>query len=110
VHEGHIYGLDDGIFCCLDAATGKRLWKKGRYGAGQLLLIPEQSKIVVLGEKGDVALVAANPEKHEELGLFPAIQGKTWQHPVVAHGKLFVANAEEMACFELAANEKQAGN
>jgi outer membrane protein assembly factor BamB len=101
IHEGHIYGLDDGIFCCLEVETGKRLWKKGRYGAGQMLLIPEQSKILVLGEKGDVILVAASPVKPEELGTFQAIQGKTWQHPLIAHGMLFVRNAEQMACFDL---------
>jgi outer membrane protein assembly factor BamB len=107
VHDGHLYGLDDGIMVCLDAATGERKWKKGRYKAGQLLLLPEQSKILVLGETGDVYLVAANPAKHEELGRFAAIQGKTWQNPVLAHGRLYVRNAEEMACFELATNDKQ---
>jgi outer membrane protein assembly factor BamB len=105
IHDGYVYGLDDGIMVCLDAATGERKWKKGRYKAGQLLLLPEQSKILVLGETGDVYLIATNPEKHEELGRFTAIQGKTWQNPVLAHGKLFVRNAEEMACFQVTQTE-----
>jgi len=56
---------------------------------------------VVVSETGEAVLVAANPEKHEELGRFQAVQGKTWNHPVIAHGRLFVRNGEELACFEL---------
>ena len=101
VHDGHIYGLDDGILCCVDLADGKRLWKKGRYGHGQILLLADQGAILVLGESGEAILVAANPKGLEELGRFQAIEGKTWNHPVIAHGRLYVRNAEEMACYEL---------
>ncbi|MBX3443344.1 MAG: PQQ-like beta-propeller repeat protein [Planctomyces sp.] len=101
LHKGHLYGLDDGIFCCVDAETGKRRWKKGRYGFGQQLLIPDQDRILVLGEKGNVILVAANPERHEELGEFQAISGKCWNHPILAHGRLYVRSDEELACFDI---------
>lgn len=101
IHQGHIYGLDDGILCCLDLATGDRLWKKGRYGFGQLLLLPDQNELLVLSEKGAVVRALADPTKHAELSQFQAIQGKTWNHPIIAHGRLFVRNGEEMACFEL---------
>jgi len=101
VHDGHIYGLDDGILCCLDLETGRRLWKDGRYGFGQMLLLPDQGALLVLSEKGEVILVAANPEHLQELGRFQAITGKTWNHPILAHGRLYVRNGEEMACYEL---------
>jgi outer membrane protein assembly factor BamB len=96
------YGFDKGIFCAVDLATGKRLWKGGRYGFGQVLLLKPQNVLVILSERGEVALVAANPKKHEELGRFQAIEGKTWNHPVVVRGKLYVRNDVEMAAFELA--------
>lgn len=102
IHDGHAYGFDGAIFCCLDVATGKRRWKGGRYGRGQVVLLPEQSLMVVLSETGEAILVAARPDKHEELGRFPAIEGKTWNHPVISHGRLYARNAEEMACYELA--------
>jgi len=57
----------------------------------------------VLSESGEVILLAANPEKLTELGRFQALNGKTWNHPVVAHGRLYVRNAEEIACYELPA-------
>jgi outer membrane protein assembly factor BamB len=101
IHKGYIYGLDDGILSCSEAASGKRLWKKGRYGFGQLLLLPNIDELLVLTEKGEVVRVAANPKKHEEKGRFQAIEGKTWNHPIIAHGKLYVRNGEEMACYEL---------
>ena len=46
-------------------------------------------------------MLAADPTRHEELGRFQALDGKTWNHPVIAHGRLYVRNAEEMACYEL---------
>lgn len=101
VHRGAIYGFDEGIFGCLDLATGKRTWKRGRYGHGQVLLLADQDLLLVTSESGGVILLAADPAACRELGRFQAIEGKTWNHPVVAHGRLYVRNAEEMACFEL---------
>ncbi len=104
-HDGFIYGFDEAIFCCLDAKTGQRRWKGGRYGHGQVLLLADQPLLVVTTEAGEAVLVAANPDKHEELGRFQAVKGKTWNHPVIAHGRLFVRNDEEIACFEVGVRE-----
>ncbi len=96
-----LYGFDGNIFCSIDAKTGERNWKKGRYNSGQVVLVADQPALVVISESGDAVLVAANPEKHVELGRFAAIHGKTWNHPTIAHGRLYVRNAEEMACYQL---------
>jgi outer membrane protein assembly factor BamB len=101
VHDGHAYGFDINIFCCIDVATGKRDWKEGRYGRGQVLVLPEQSLLLIVSEGGEVVLLSADPKRHDELGRFPAIKGKTWSHPVIAHGRLYVRNAEEMACYDV---------
>ena len=100
VHDGALYGFDNNIFCCIDAATGKRNWKGGRYDTGQVLLLADHPLLLVTSEWGDVILVAADPQKHRELGRFKAFQGKTWNHPVVVRNRLFLRNAEEMACYE----------
>ncbi len=100
-HKGFCYGFDGKILACVDASDGKRRWKGGRYGFGQLLLLTDMDALLVLSETGEVVLLEATPEKHTELGRFPAIAGKTWNHPVIAHGKLFVRNGQEAACFEL---------
>ncbi len=100
-HEGFLYGLDEGILTCLDAGTGVRRWKDGRYGYGQMLLA--SGHLVILGGEGDLALVQATPERHVELARFPALKGKTWNHPTIAGGRLFVRNAVDMACYDLSA-------
>src|SRR6185436_19402060 len=99
--QGHIYGLDEDILTCLEAATGERKWKDGRYGYGQLILA--SGHLVILSGEGELALVRASPEKHEELARFQAIKGKTWNHPAIAGGKLLVRNGAEMACFDIGA-------
>ena len=99
VHEGYIYGLDESILAALDADTGELVWKGGRYGYGQLLLA--DGHLVVLTERGDVALVRATPDGHDEVARFPAIGGKTWNVPALADGRLYVRNATEMAAFDV---------
>jgi outer membrane protein assembly factor BamB len=102
VHEGHAFGFDAGILACIDLADGTRKWKGGRYGHGQLILLPEQDLLLVLSEEGELALVRATPDQFTELARFPAIEGKTWNHPVLAGDVLLVRNGEQMAAFRLA--------
>lgn len=101
LHDGHIYGLDEGVLACLDVSTGKVVWKRGRYGYGQILLLAEQDLLLVLSERGRVALVRAAPESFQEVADFQAIEGKTWNHPVVHRGRLLVRNAEQAACYRV---------
>lgn len=99
LYRGYIYGLDEAILACVDAATGELKWKGGRYGYGQVMLAGDH--LIVLSESGDVVLVKATPERHIELASFPAIEGKTWNHPVIANGRLLVRNLQEMAAFDI---------
>ena len=101
-HEGFLYGFDGPIFMCLDLATGKKQWKKGRYGHGQVLLVADQGLLVVISEKGELVLLEANSKQLVELGKLPALANKTWNHPVITGNRLLVRNDEEMACYELA--------
>ena len=100
VHRnGYLYGLDDGILACVDAANGERMWKGGRYGHGQVILVHDL--LLVLAEDGRAVLVEASPGAHRELGSFAALEGKTWNHPALAGGLLVVRNDREAACYEL---------
>jgi len=101
VHAGHAFGFDGSILACIDLADGTRKWKGGRYGHGQLVLLPEQNLLLVLSEDGELVLVSATPDKFTELARVPAIEGKTWNHPVLAGDILLVRNGEEMAAFRL---------
>lgn len=99
LHGQHLYGLDQGILVCVEANTGKRLWKKGRYGHGQLLLSGDL--LVILAEDGTLALVECNPYKLNELARIPAIEGRTWNTPALADGQLYIRNHAQMARFDL---------
>ena len=99
LHKGVVYGLDEGILAAMDAQTGQKKWKGGRYGFGQLLLAGDH--LVVLSETGEVVLVKASPAGHEELARFEAIDGKTWNVPAMADGFLLVRNGAEMACYRI---------
>src|SRR5262245_1102599 len=97
----HLYGFDNEILCCIDLATGKKKWKKGRYGNGQVLLVGDSGQLLIISEEGDAVLAEVSPKGLEERGKFKALTGKTWNHPVIAGDKLLVRNSEEMACYEL---------
>lgn len=95
----YFFGLDEGMLTCLSLQSGQRRWKQGRYGYGQLLLAAD--KLLILTEEGDIVLVPATPESPRELARFHAIDGKTWNHPVLSRGRLLVRNSDEAACFDL---------
>jgi outer membrane protein assembly factor BamB len=101
IHQGHAYGLDEGILTCVDVNTGERKWKGGRYGYGQVLLAT--GHLIITTENGELVLVKATPAQHSEVARFQAINGKTWNYPAIAGGKLLVRNANEMAAFNIAA-------
>ncbi len=101
VHKGHAFGFDGSILSCINLEDGKRKWKGGRYGNGQLVLLADQDVLLVISEEGELALVSATTDAYKELTRFPALNGKTWNHPVLVGDLLLVRNGEEMAAFRL---------
>ena len=101
VHKGHAFGFDGNILSCIDLSDGHRKWKGGRYGNGQLVLLAGEDLLLVLSEEGELALVKATPDQFTEVARFKAIDGKTWNHPVLIRDTLLVRNGEEMAAFKL---------
>jgi outer membrane protein assembly factor BamB len=99
----HLFGLDEGILVCIDTLTGERLWKGGRYGFGQLLLVGEV--LLVVTESGEVVLVEASADGHHELARLQGLGGKTWNHPAIAGERLFLRNGSEAVAFDLSALE-----
>jgi len=99
LHNGYVYGLDEGILVCLDVNTGERKWKDGRYGYGQIILAGNH--LIVTSDKGEVALVKASPDGYTEVARFAALEGQTWNYPAIASGRLLVRNSNEMAAYDI---------
>ena len=107
IHKGHAYGFDNNILSCIDLTDGKRKWKGGRYGNGQMILLADQDLLIVTSEEGELALVSATTDQYKEIARMPLFNAKTWNHPVVVGNVLLVRNGEEMAAFKLAADSAQ---
>lgn len=100
-HDGHLYGFDNATFKALDAATGKTKWAHRGFGKGSLLLA--DGLLVVLSDRGVLALVAATPEGYRELGRVQAMTGKSWTPPAIAGGRLIVRDQDEIVAYDLRA-------
>ena len=100
VHQGHIYGLSEGVLECVDLETGKRIWKHGRYGHGQMLLVG--TILVILTEDGEIVYVEASVERKDNvLARFQAIEGQTWNNFAISSDRLLVRNGREAAAYRL---------
>ena len=99
VREGFAYGLEEETLACLDLESGKRVWKDGKYGFGQILRVG--SMLLVQSESGDVVLGSAAPESWKELARLPALTSKTWNPPALAGNVLLVRNDQEAAAYVL---------
>lgn len=100
-HEGFLYGFDGNLLTCLDVSNGEKRWRKRGFGNGQVLLLQRQSLLVVLSEQGMVSLIEASESQCQIASQFQALEGKTWNHPVIRGSHLLVRNGTEAACFEL---------
>lgn len=99
LHDGHVYGLSDGILECVDVSTLERKWKQGRYHHGHVLLL--QNCLLITAEDGRAVLVALDPSKYRELAQLEVIDGVTWNPPTVSGNRLILRNSSEFACLEL---------
>ena len=99
--EGHLYGFDQNILCCISAEDGRKRWKGGRYGFGQLVLLEADRRLLIATEEGAAILVDADPGRWNELGRVQALSDKTWNHPVVAGRLMFFRNGVEAVAYQL---------
>lgn len=98
LHDGIIYGFDDATLKAIDAATGAERWKTRGFGHGSLILAG--GHLIVLSDRGKLALIEATPEAYRELGTAAVLEGKCWTAPSLADGRLYVRNEEQLIALD----------
>ncbi len=105
--NGHLFGVDgndgrDTTLKCIDAATGAVKWS--RKGAGMGNLMAADGKLIVQWQKGEVAVVAADPSAYRELSRAQINGGKCWTAPVLSQGRIYSRNAAgDLVCVDVSA-------
>lgn len=107
--KGHVYGFSEnvggrGILTCLDYGTGEPKWTQKGFGTGSLII--GDGKLIILGEKGKLALAEASPSGYKELASAAVLEGKCWTSPVLANGRIYARNAEgHLVCLDVKGSE-----
>ncbi len=95
----HLYGLDESTLKCI-GLDGRERWRKRGLGLGALSAAG--ARLLVLSEDGELVIVAANPERYEELHrrkVFDA--GVFWSNPVLSGGRIFLRSSTgELVCLD----------
>ena len=89
---------------CVDAVTGKVMWSQEGFGEKYSSVIAVGTVLLVVTDRGELVMVAADSSKYKELGR-AQICGKTWNHPAYAEGKLYVreglTSGWKLSCVEM---------
>jgi len=98
-YKDHIYGFSSSTLKCLEAETAQRKWSTRGFGKGSLIIVDE--KLLVLSDRGKLAMIEATPKGYNELAKAQVIEGKSWTSPTFSDGKIYLRNQKEMACYDL---------
>ena len=84
---------------CADLETGVRIWKRGRFNHGQLLVVGEL--ILVQSEEGELHFLRPTDRGFDTLYQVQALQDRCWATLTLYDNKLILRNSEEVVCYQL---------
>ncbi len=95
-----LFGFNESTLVCLDLRTGEVRWKKSGYHKGTLLRVDRY--LLVLGEKGKLALMEASPTEPEPVAGARVLRSeRCWTMPVLAESRLFIRDESQVLCLDL---------
>ena len=123
---GHVFGFSgrnepDGVFRCVEFATGKVKWERDErwpnashsklragdkppdvFGRGSTIFA--DGKLIALGEAGLLGLFKPNTEKLEEISRWqvPGLSYPCWGAPILADRKIFLRSEDKLICLDFA--------
>ena len=97
--DGYLYGLSENLLVCLEAKTGKLMWRGEKYSYGRILLADQ--KLLILGHSGVFSVVDASPDGFREISSRQLLSdARCWNGPAFVNGYLLARNGEQIACFD----------
>lgn len=103
VYCGH--GHNRGFPICVQISTGDTVWGPGRGpGSGSAAVAFADGHLYFRYENGIMALIEATPREYRLKGQFriASHHDKSWPHPVISGGKLFLRDQHELHCYDIA--------
>ncbi len=103
----HLYlghGHNNGFPQCIDLVSGDILWDKARgAGSGSAAISYADGHLFFRYEDHVMALVEANPDSYKLKGSFniASSNGKSWPHPVIQTGRLYLRDQDELLCYDI---------
>ncbi|HXV78184.1 MAG TPA: PQQ-binding-like beta-propeller repeat protein [Candidatus Polarisedimenticolaceae bacterium] len=105
--DGYVYGgtgLNKGFPLCIELATGKVAWGPIRnLGRNSVAVIYADERLYLRYQSGLMLLVEATPAGYREHGSFtiPDVQKESWSHPVVANGRLYLREQDQILVYAI---------
>ena len=82
LYGNHLYGFDNSILKCIEASTGEEKWKTRGLGKGTLILA--DGHLIILSDRGKLALAEATPAGYKESASAEVLSGLCWTAPTLA--------------------------
>ncbi|MCA9060849.1 MAG: PQQ-binding-like beta-propeller repeat protein, partial [Planctomycetaceae bacterium] len=105
--NGYLYGFDGNSnlgrvvrLTCMKYETGEIMWQQEGFGCGSLMIA--DGKLVILSDRGELVIAAAEPDGFREMARSPILSGRCWTVPVLLNGRVYARNARgTLVCVEL---------
>jgi outer membrane protein assembly factor BamB len=102
VFMGH--GHNNGFPVCVDMKTGTPTWGPDRGpGKESAAIAYADGHLYFRYQDGIMALIEANPKEYKLKGQFKIAvkNGNSWPHPVIAGGKLYLRDQNDLVCYDI---------
>jgi enterochelin esterase-like enzyme/outer membrane protein assembly factor BamB len=106
-HDGHLYGMSNRIFTCLDASTGEIKWRSREPGDGFPIVVGD--RLVVITKPGSLHVIEASAEGYNELASLELFDEHSWSEAAFAGGHLYARSMAHLARIDVGAAVDAAG-
>jgi outer membrane protein assembly factor BamB len=99
--DRYIYANDGKGWSCIELKTGEKCWTGEGPGRGSIVYA--DGMLYCLGDRGKMALLAADPAACRMINSFqlPKQKGPCWTHPVISDGKLYLRWSDNLYVYDI---------